>query len=102
MYVAVDWDQAASKFESIKLYNVAAVTVLGYVGQLFEPSEGILQKELLAFHKLLRVAPSSFAKSDVLAMSFWTMAEVPNGVENYPAATVRRTATSTVTKWRTA
>ena len=88
--------------QSIKLYNVAAVTCLGYVGQLYEPHEGILQKEFQAIHKLLRVAPSSFAKPDVFAISQWSNIEVPNGIEAFLAATMWRTATTTISSWRTA
>eukprot|EP00959_Pyramimonas_sp_CCMP1952_P191463 4003356-Pyramimonas_sp.AAC.1 len=33
-------------------------------------------------------------------MSPWTNAEVPIGIENYLAATLWRTASTTVTEWR--
>eukprot|EP00959_Pyramimonas_sp_CCMP1952_P145004 3035844-Pyramimonas_sp.AAC.1 len=35
-------------------------------------------------------------------MSLWTKAEVPIGIENYLAATMWRTATTTVAEWRDA
>ncbi|CAK0853222.1 unnamed protein product [Prorocentrum cordatum] len=71
----------------------------GWAMQGAEPQR---QKELQAINKLLRVAPSSFAKSDVLTMSLWTNAEVPVGIENYLAAALLRAASTTVTEWRRA
>eukprot|EP00959_Pyramimonas_sp_CCMP1952_P063606 1329186-Pyramimonas_sp.AAC.1 len=81
---------------------MAAVTCLSYVGQLYEPPEALLVKEQRALHKILRVAPNSFSKSDIFGMTGWTRIEVPADIELTPAATTRRTATKTLTgltKW---
>ena len=84
---------------SCRLYNVRAITTLGYVGQLIAPSNAMLRTEKVVLTSLLHVPFNSMAVADIVNLHSLGLPKV-KPVKALLLATLMRAAHCTVAVWK--